>query len=184
MSKKREFDDDILIDQPEIGCYYHNNMFRFPEEELMRPQPPMNKPMNQPMNQQPMYQQPLNKTMNQPMPQQMVSPMVKGKGGMMQDPDQPSGTGPSGSQGGMPPLTEGSMEPPVLTNIGFTQAYLKTLIGRRVRVSFLIGTSLLVDRVGTLLEVGISYIVLRQIDSNINVMADLYAIKFVDIYNA
>lgn len=73
---------------------------------------------------------------------------------------------------------------PVLANTAYTQGFLRTLIGKRVRVSFLIGTSLLVDRVGTLLEVGTSYIVLKQMDSNIKVMCDLYSIKFVDIFNA
>jgi hypothetical protein len=150
MTKKNDFDDDILIDQPDIGCYYHGNMFRFPEEELMRPQPPMK-----------------------------GSPMMQ-KGGYMNQ----ANMTPTPTPAPAPSFDEQSMLAPVLSNIGYTQAYLKTLIGRRVRVSFLIGTSLLVDRVGTLLEVGISYIVLKQQDSNINTMCDLYSIKFVDIYNA
>jgi len=127
MTKKDNFDDDILIDQPDIGCYYHGNMFRFPEEELMRPQPPMK-----------------------------GSPMMQ-KGGFMNQATTPQE---------MPSMDEEPlMGAPVLSNIGYTQAYLKTLIGKRVRISFLIGTSLLVDRVGTLLEVGISYVVLRQLDA-------------------
>jgi hypothetical protein len=142
MTKKNDFDDDILIDQPDIGCYYHGNMFRFPEEELMRPQPPMK------------------------------SPYMMQKGGMMS------------SQAPTPSV---SMEEvplsPVLTNIGYTQAYLKTLIGKKVRITFLIGTNQLVDRVGTIMEVGISYIVLKQFAANTTVMCDLYSIKFVDIYN-
>jgi len=151
MTKKNDFDDDILIDQPDIGCYYHGNMFRFPEEELMRPQPPMK------------------------------TPSMMQKGGFMN-----MNQGNQGNQGNTTqapaPSDEEPMMAPVLSNIGYTQAYLKTLIGKRVRISFLIGTSLLVDRVGTLLEVGISYVVLRQLDANINVMGDLYSIKFVDIY--
>jgi hypothetical protein len=137
MTKKNDFDDDILIDQPDIGCYYHGNMFRFPEEELMRPQPPMK------------------------------SPNMMQKGGMM----------PSQASMEEAPLS------PVLTNIGYTQAYLKTLIGKKVRITFLIGTNQLVDRVGTIMEVGISYIVLKQFAANTTVMCDLYSIKFVDIYN-
>lgn len=70
----------------------------------------------------------------------------------------------------------------VISDTGYLQGYLKTLIGRTMRVSFLIGTSLLVDRVGILQEVGISYIVLQQIDTNIRVVCDLYSIKFVDVY--
>jgi hypothetical protein len=146
MTKKTNFDDDVLIDQPDIGGYYYGNMFRFPEEELMRPQYPAMKKTPAP---------------KEPKPTQDYMPS-----------DMP-GT-----------MNEESMLQPTLTNIGYTQAYLRTLIGRRVRVSFLIGTSMLMDRVGTIVEVGISYIVLKQLDANINIMCDLYSIKFVDIYNA
>ena len=155
MTKTNGFDDDILVDQPEMGCYYHTNMFRFPEEELYRPQPPMKSHMMQ------------NSTMMAPSSYATQSPM-------------PATPAPSGMQ--LPVMDDQSMLSPTLTNINFTQAYLRTLIGRNVRISFLIGTSLLVDRVGTLVEVGISYVVLKQLDANTNVMADLYSIKFVDIY--
>ena len=145
MTKKTNFDDDVLIDQPDIGGYYYGNMFRFPEEELMRPQYPATK-----------------KTPAPKMPQPSTDYM-------------PSD---------MPGTMDGqSMLEPTLTNIGYTQGYLRTLIGKKVRVSFLIGTNMLQDRVGTLVEVGISYIVLKQVDANVNVMCDLYSIKFVDIYN-
>jgi hypothetical protein len=146
MTRKTNFDDDSLIDQPDLGGYYYGNMFRFPEEELMRPQYPATKKMPAPQ-------------MPEMTPQSMPS-------------DMPEALGPE------------SMLTPTLTNIGYTQAYLRTLIGKRVRISFLIGTSLLIDRVGTLLEVGISYVVLKQLDANINVMCDLYSIKFVDIFNS
>lgn len=145
MTKKTNFDDDTLIDQPDIGGYYYGNMFRFPEEELMRPQYPTMKKTPAPM-------------MPQTTPNNMPSDMPE-----MMDAE--------------------SMLSPTLTNIGYTQAYLRTLIGKRVRISFLIGTSLLMDRTGTIVEVGISYIVLKQLDANINVMCDLYSIKFVDIFN-
>jgi hypothetical protein len=158
MTKNNNFDDDILIDQPEMGCYYHTNMFRFPEEELYRPQP---------------YMKP--HTMQNP---STMSPMMTPSTSTTQPAMQP----PTPSGMPIPTMDEQSMQSPTLTNINFTQAYLRTLIGRNVRVSFLIGTSLLVDRVGTLQEVGISYIVLKQLDANIQTMADLYSIKFVDIY--
>jgi len=156
MTKNNVFDDDILIDQPEMGCYYHTNMFRFPEEELYRPQVPSMK--SQPMTTPSMTMPSMT------VPSMTPTPMPE----------------PSGMQ--FQTMDEQTLQSPTLTNINYTQAFLRTLIGRNVRVSFLIGTSLLVDRVGTLLEVGISYIVLRQLDANIDVMADLYSIKFVDIY--
>lgn len=149
MSKKTNFNDEMLVDQPDIGCYYPTNMFRFPEEEMNRPMPPQMKTSN-------------SKAFSQSA-QPMTTPVAK-----------PS----------LPADDEEAMLSPTLSNIGYTQAYLKSIIGKYVRVSFLIGTSLLVDRVGTLVDVGISYIVLKQVDSNTNVMCDLYSIKFVDIYSS
>ena len=71
---------------------------------------------------------------------------------------------------------------PVLQNPGYTQAFLKTQIGKRVRIDFLIGTNTLIDRGGTLEEVGISYVVLRDNETNDKVLGDLYSIKFVTIF--
>lgn len=76
-----------------------------------------------------------------------------------------------------------AMEDPTLKNINFTQAYLRTQIGKRVKIDFLIGTNLFIDKEGTLLEVGISYVVIREATSNAKVMCDLYSIKFVTIYD-
>ncbi|WP_246615337.1 hypothetical protein [Clostridium thailandense] len=71
---------------------------------------------------------------------------------------------------------------PVILDTQYTQGYLRTKIGRRVRVTFLLGTNTLQDRVGILKEVGISYIVLREQDTNTDVLGDIYSIKFVDIF--
>ncbi len=65
----------------------------------------------------------------------------------------------------------------------YTAGFLKNFIGKNMRVEFLIGTSgALVDRTGELVEVGASYIVLRPLLSDDLLMADLYSIKFVTIY--
>lgn len=72
--------------------------------------------------------------------------------------------------------------PPVTTDINFTQGFLRTQIGKRVRIEFLIGTDSTTDRIGTLLEVGISYVLIRLAESDDILMGDLYAIKFVTIY--
>lgn len=79
-------------------------------------------------------------------------------------------------------MTPGFTTEPTLTNIAYTQAFLRTQIGKRVRITFLIGTTNLTDRVGILEQVGVSYIVLRVPESNVKIMCDLYAIKFVDIF--
>ena len=73
--------------------------------------------------------------------------------------------------------------PPVQEDINYTQGFLKTIIGRFVNVDFLIGTNMFVDRQGTLEAVGISYIVLREPQTNRLVMCDIYSIKFVNILN-
>lgn len=74
-----------------------------------------------------------------------------------------------------------SNSPEVLTNNIYTPAFLREQLGKLVRVEFLIGTNNLVDRVGILEDVGVSYILLRSIESNTLVYCDIYAIKFVTI---
>jgi len=73
-------------------------------------------------------------------------------------------------------------EPETLQNIAYTQGYLKQHIGARVKVEFLIGTNMLVDREGTLVDVGTSYIIIREVDTDDLLLADLYSIKFVRFY--
>lgn len=74
--------------------------------------------------------------------------------------------------------------PEILINNIYTPAFLREQIGKLVRVEFLIGTNNLVDRVGILEDVGASYILLRSLESNSLVYADIYSIKFVTISNA
>lgn len=71
---------------------------------------------------------------------------------------------------------------PVIANTEFTQGFLRTQIGKRVRIEFLIGTNSTTDRIGELVDVGISYVLLRLAETDDLLMADLYAIKFVTIY--
>lgn len=60
-----------------------------------------------------------------------------------------------------------STTPEILTNSIYTPAFLRTQIGKLMRVEFLVGTNNLTDRVGVLEEVGASYILLRSIESNL-----------------
>lgn len=73
--------------------------------------------------------------------------------------------------------------PEILTNNIYTPAFLRQQIGKLVRVEFLIGTNNLVDRIGILQDVGASYILLRALESNTTIYADIYSIKFVTIAN-
>lgn len=71
--------------------------------------------------------------------------------------------------------------PEILTNSIYTPAFLRTQIGKLMRVEFLIGTNNLVDRIGILEEVGASYILLRSFENDSLVYCDIYAIKFITI---
>jgi hypothetical protein len=70
----------------------------------------------------------------------------------------------------------------VTTNIGYTQAYLKTLIGKNVIITFLIGTDSTTDRLGVILGVGISYILIKPEGTDDVMLCDIYSIKFVTVY--
>lgn len=73
--------------------------------------------------------------------------------------------------------------PETLQNTTYLPGFLKTQIGKTMRVQFLIGTTgPLVDRIGTLLGVGANYILMRPQESDDIISADLYSIKFVDIF--
>lgn len=73
--------------------------------------------------------------------------------------------------------------PPVTESILYTQGFLETQIGKYVKIDFLIGTNLFIDREGVLEEVGISYVVIREAGSNNPLMCDIYSIKFVEIFD-
>ena len=73
--------------------------------------------------------------------------------------------------------------PEVLTNAIYTPAFLRTQIGKLMRVEFLIGTNNLVDTTGILIDVGASYILLRALESDVVTYADIYSIKFITISN-
>lgn len=93
----------------------------------------------------------------------------------------PQSVTPPASTGG--PIFEQAPGAPVQTDTAYTQGYLKTQIGKRVRIEFLIGTNMLTDRIGTLMEVGISYVIIQPVETDDLLLADIYAIKFVTIYH-
>ncbi|MFC0905957.1 hypothetical protein ACFHWD_14870 [Clostridium sp. MT-14] len=72
---------------------------------------------------------------------------------------------------------------PIQQDINYVQGYLRTQIGKRVRVTFLLGTGTMQDRTGILENVGISYIILREEGTNARELADIYSIKFVVIFD-
>lgn len=72
--------------------------------------------------------------------------------------------------------------PETVESIAYTQGYLKQHIDERVKVEFLIGTNMLIDREGTLVDVGASYIVIQEAETDDLLLADMYSIKFVRFY--
>ncbi|HOJ09321.1 MAG TPA: hypothetical protein PK733_01845 [Clostridiales bacterium] len=73
--------------------------------------------------------------------------------------------------------------PQTVSSPYYLAGFLRNYVGRMVRVEFLMGTTApLVDRIGNLMEVGASYIVLRPVGTDDLIVADLYSIKFVTIY--
>ncbi|MFZ5967852.1 MAG: hypothetical protein ACOYVK_11860 [Bacillota bacterium] len=82
----------------------------------------------------------------------------------------------------LPPDFEYEPGAPVETDINYTQGYLKTQIGRYVKIEFLIGTNMLIDREGTLLDVGISYVIIREPETDDLLLCDIYSVKFVKIF--
>jgi len=87
-----------------------------------------------------------------------------------------------GNQQITPPDMDFEEGPPTLTDIGYTPAYLRTQIGRHVKIEFILGTNMLVDREGTLVDVGINYVIIREVESDDLLLCDMYSIKFVRFY--
>lgn len=95
----------------------------------------------------------------------------------------PPGQTPAPTPTPMPTPTQPEQAPEVpIMSTEYTQGYLATQIGRKVKVDFLIGTNGYQDRSGTLLHVGISYIILREAETDDLLLCDLYSIKFVRFY--
>ncbi len=87
------------------------------------------------------------------------------------------------------PMSPGSLltplpddAPETLESPIYTPGFLRTQIGKLMRVEFLVGNAIN-DRVGRLSMVGASYILLQSIEGT-TIMCDLYSIKFVTIVNS
>ena len=71
--------------------------------------------------------------------------------------------------------TSGEQTPQILEGTYYIPGFLKTQIGKMLRVEFLVGsTGPLVDRIGTLLSVGASYILLKPIGTDDTLLCDIY----------
>ncbi len=80
-----------------------------------------------------------------------------------------------------PPMQQG---PPPVTEADYIPGYLSSNIGRNVKAEFIVGSSQYVEKTGKLIEVGVNFFVLQDINSRTNVMCDLYSVRFVTILYA
>ncbi|HEY8803940.1 MAG TPA: hypothetical protein VIM42_02325 [Clostridium sp.] len=72
---------------------------------------------------------------------------------------------------------------PIVNNRLYNQGWLITQIGKYIKIEFLIGSNMWIDREGILQEVGISYIVIKETGTNDILMCDIYSIKFVRVFD-
>lgn len=110
--------------------------------------------------------------------------MVPGGAGAGQGMAPGSGTGVLPSQ--VPLMTspfETAPGSPTDLDVEYTQGYLRTQIGKRMRVTFLLGTNTIQDREGVLERVGVSYIILKEAQTGNLTLCDIYSIKFVVIFS-
>ena len=70
-----------------------------------------------------------------------------------------------------------------LESTEYMNGYLRTQIGKKVSVAFLIGTESYIDKSGILLGVGANYISIKQAESDDIVLCDFFTIKFVTFYS-
>jgi hypothetical protein len=89
----------------------------------------------------------------------------------------------SPSAASLAPITDTSQVMPLtMESMEYLNGFLRSQIGRRVRVDFLIGTNTFMDRSGLLLGVGANYILLREASSDDIMACDFYNIKFVTFF--
>lgn len=85
--------------------------------------------------------------------------------------------------GQLMPITDLTQPAPMTAeSTEFLNGFLRTQIGKRVRVDFLVGTNTFLDRSGLLLAVGANYILLREASTDDLLVCDFFNIKFVTIY--
>lgn len=157
--------------------YRVNNIPVVPLQQMGSPVYPYGPFGNQTMlNQMP---SPINQGMNQvPQASQMAQmPQIPQMPQMAQMPQAPPVM--------QAPMMQDMMEsaiPPLVMDIEYTQGYLKSQIGSNIKVEFLIGTNMLIDREGVLVDVGVSYIIINETETDDLLLCDIYSIKFVRFY--
>lgn len=93
-----------------------------------------------------------------------------------------SGSGCSTCQNELEPITEYNQPVPfTANNMQYLNTFIRSQIGRRVHVDFLIGTNM-VEKDGYLVAVGANFILLNPIDTRDMIACDFHNIKFMKFY--
>lgn len=107
------------------------------------------------------------------------APMVTGSGA----PSTSSGLQIPNDQQMLQPITDLNQPYPITAeSLQYLNGFMRTQIGRKVRVEFLIGTNTTTDRIGILIGVGANYILLNEIETDDILACDFYNIKFIRFY--
>lgn len=67
-------------------------------------------------------------------------------------------------------------------SIQYLNGFIRTQIGRRVTIDFLVGSNNMVSKTGYLLGVATNYILINELDTNDITTCDFYNIKFIRFY--
>lgn len=87
------------------------------------------------------------------------------------------------TQNNLAPITPTTEPMPLnVASLQYLNGFMRTQIGRVVKVDFLIGSNTNVDRTGVLLAVGANYILINEIETDDILACDFYNIKFVKFY--
>lgn len=86
--------------------------------------------------------------------------------------------------GEMPMLITDFSNPYPVTSesIQFLNGFIRTQIGRRVSVDFLVGSNTMITKTGYLLGVATNYILLNELDTDDITACDFYNVKFIRFY--
>lgn len=81
------------------------------------------------------------------------------------------------------PITDITQPQAITTeSLEYLNGFLRTQIGNRIRVEFLVGTNTYLEKSGKLIAVGANYIILQQALSDDLLVCDFFNIKFITIY--
>lgn len=67
-------------------------------------------------------------------------------------------------------------------SLQYLNGFIRTQIGRRVTIDFLVGSDTMISRTGYLLAVAQNYLLLNELDTNDVTACDLYTMKFIRFY--